>query len=164
MISSQWHHLDNKSGGNMFLVWWKHINKSQINVTCVKYLRWVLFFTVDEALCSSEIHREFSCFNLEKKDGFIWSQWRQITHHSISDGKEVLLHHFQFHLLLICIYSYINTNGGGGHSELAKYHLFIKSDSTGGDGWCLNSLMQSLIQGFYLLQMNSGLLFDMIRW
>lgn len=70
------------------------------------------FFTANEALCCSESHREFSCFNLEKKDGFIWSQWRQITHHSISDGKKALLLHFHFHLLLICIYSYIITNGG----------------------------------------------------
>lgn len=107
---------------------------SHFKVTCVKYLRWELFSQQMEHSDTEKSQWEFSGSNLGRKNGFIWSQWRQLTHHSISDEKEVLLLHFHLHFLLICIYSYIKSDG-----VLLKTwetpQLFFLNDSIGRDGF-----------------------------
>lgn len=50
-----------------FFVWWKHINKSQFNVTCVKYLRRVLFF----------LHSRWSTLLQQVPSGIQLLQFRQ---------------------------------------------------------------------------------------
>lgn len=85
---------------------------SHFKVTCVKYLRWELFSQQMEHSDTEKPQWEFSGSNLDRKNRFIWSRWRQLTHHSINDVKEVLLLHFHLHSLLICIYSYIKSDGG----------------------------------------------------
>ena len=65
-----------------------------LKVTRVKY-KGLFFFLIDEALCHSEFYWE------PVEADQLFKQWQ----------KKSLLLHFYSHLLLICIYSYINTNG-----------------------------------------------------